>query len=570
MVARRDHEPVRGDAFGVTEGGRRRAWDETTDVVVVGLGAAGGAAAIDARRLGADVMVVDRFGGGGATGRSAGAVYFGGGTDLQREHGWHDTPQNMFAYLRLETGDAVPESTLRAFCEQSAADFEWLRALGVPFPKSGAVAKGSLPPDDCTLYFSGNELCPPYCDAAQPVPRGHRPLGRGLTGHLVGAALRAGAHEAGATMRTHVRADRLVVSRDGEVIGIVLTETPRRLVALADALQQLVHVAGSVLHRSGDLLQRSLRLLESSGRRRFVRARRGVVLCAGGFVFDRELMARYAPDYARCSLRLGTAGDDGAGIRMGIAVGGALGQMHRCSAPRFIDPPTAWWGGVLVGRNGERVCNETLYGGKIGAHIVEQHGGRSTLVLDRIAMEAGRRQVLSEGWHLYQRVFGVINGFVTPTSAPTIDALAQQLGIAAPRLRATIDAYNDDVRTGKDRVGKPREHLQPIAVPPFFGIPLDCDRLAFPTPCLTLGGLRTEGTSSRVLGHDGAPIDGLYAAGRTAVGVASNGYASGLSISDGIFAGRIAARHVAARGRVVVAGSITEEPWTPRPASQPH
>ena len=49
-------------------------------------------------------------------------------------------------------------------------------------PQKWAVVKASLPADDCTLYYSGNELCPPYCDAATPAPRGHRPLGAGLTG----------------------------------------------------------------------------------------------------------------------------------------------------------------------------------------------------------------------------------------------------------------------------------------------------------------------------------------------------------------------------------------------------
>lgn len=560
----RDHAPVRGDAQGVVVDGRRHPWDASTDVVVVGLGAAGGAAAIDARRHGAEVIVVDRFAGGGATGRSAGAIYFGGGTDLQREHGWHDTPENMFAYLRLETGDAVPEATLRAFCERSVTDFEWLRALGVPFPRSGAVTKGALPPDDCTLYFSGNELAPPYCDAARPAPRGHRPLGRGLTGHLVGEALRSGTLDAGADLRTHVRADRLVVDGDGGVIGLAVTETPRALVPTVELAQGLVHYVGSVLHGTGDLVQRLLRRIEQTGQRRFIRARRGVMLCAGGFVFDNELLARHAPAYARCSLRLGTAGDDGTGIRMGAAVGGACGQLHRCSAPRFVDPPTMWWAGVLVGRNGERICNETLYGGKIGEHLVERHDGRGTLLLDRVGMALGRAQLRDPAIHFHQRVFGVVNGYVTPIQAPTLEALARRIGIDARRLRATVDDYNADVCAGRDRHGKAGEHLRPILHPPFFGIPLDCDSLLYPTPCLTLGGLVTDGATSQVLGHDAVPIDGLYAAGRTAVGVASNGYASGLSISDGIFAGRNAARHAAARMRVVQVAVPRETPTEER------
>ncbi len=542
-----DHQPLRGDQDGVTRAGRHVGWDEHTDVVVVGLGAGGGGAAIEARTGGADVLLVDRFGGGGATGKSAGAIYFGGGTDLQRDAGYEDSPRNMFDYLTLETGDAVPQATLQAFCETSVQHFEWLRALGCPFPSSGTVVKASLPPDDCTLYFSGNELCPPYSDAATPAPRGHRPLGPGLTGHLTAKSLRHGALERGVQMRPFTRAERLVVDGSGEVIGIELCELPTSLRAAGQAVADLVQYVGGMNPMANRGLQGLLRRLESRGRRRLVRARKGVVLAMGGFVFDPTLMEQSAPDYAGCSLRLGTAGDDGTGIRMGVAVGGAVGQMDRCSAPRFIDPPTEWWGGVLVGRNGERICNETYYGGKVGEHLIERHGGRGTLVLDASTMAAGRRQVFRGHIHLYQRIFGVINGWITPRSAPTLRALAEGIGIDAPALERTVAEYNEGVRRGLDALGKAPQYLATIEDAPFFGIPLDYDSTLFPTPCLTLGGLRTDGPTSRVLTEDGTPIEGLYAAGRTAVGVASNGYASGLSISDGLFAGRNAGRHAAAR-----------------------
>ena len=103
-------------------------------------------------------------------------------------------------------------------------------------------------------------------------------------------------------------------------------------VALDQVLADLIQYGGGMSVPIGSAGQASLRTLERAGQRRFVRARGGVVLAMGGFVFDPELMQRNAPDYARCSLRLGTAGDDGTGIRMGQAVGGTLGQMDRCSA----------------------------------------------------------------------------------------------------------------------------------------------------------------------------------------------------------------------------------------------
>ena len=542
-----EHEPLRGDERGVHDAGRVRPWDATHDVVVVGLGGAGGGAAIEACHAGADVVVVDRFGGGGATGKSAGIIYFGGGTELQTAAGYADTPENMYAYLALEVGEAVTPATLRRFCETSVAMFEWLRRLGVPFPVSGEVGKKSYPASDCTLYFSGNELCRPYSERATPAPRGHRPLGRGLTGHLSAAALRQGALDAGARLRPYTRAERVVVDRDGAVIGVVLCElrAPQLLALASEAMSRAIQYAGGMHAGVGGALQAALRVLERTSVRRFVRARRGVILCAGGFVFDQALMKEHAPAYAGCSMRLGTAGDDGSGIRIGAAAGGALGHMDRCTAWRFIDPPDAWWSGILVGRSGRRICNETLYGGKVGEHLIEAHGGRGTLIVDAATMASGRAQVMQGAPQLYQRAFGLINGYLTCRSASTIRGLASKIGIDPEVLSATVAAYNAGVRSGQDEFAKDTKHLAAIESGPFYGIPLDFDSLLFPTPHLTLGGLRTDGPSARVVRADGSPIPGLYAAGRTAVGVSSNGYVSGLSVADGLFSGRTAGRHAA-------------------------
>jgi 3-oxo-5alpha-steroid 4-dehydrogenase len=62
---------------------------------------------------------------------------------------------------------------------------------------------------------------------------------------------------------------------------------------------------------------------------------------------------------------------------------------------------------------------------------------------------------------------------------------------------------------------------------------------------MSLGGLSVNGFTGQVLRRNGAPIQGLYAAGRSAVGVCSNSYVSGLSVADGIFSGRNAGSAVA-------------------------
>jgi 3-oxo-5alpha-steroid 4-dehydrogenase len=527
-----------------------RPWDEQVDVVVVGFGGAGACAAIEARDQGASVLIVDRFLGGGATRLSGGVVYLGGGTELQKKAGYDDTPEEMFKYLSLETKDAVDEDILRTFCSASVENFDWLRRVGVPLPPSGKVVKASYPDHDCTLYFSGNEKCPPYNAAARPAPRGHRTLGKGNTGSVLFSSLRQGAERAGAEVRCYTQARRLVVDAGGTVLGVELREVakefPWRL--LHQILFQLTMVVGGFNPRAAMFCQKRLLQLEAAhGRSRYVRARGGVVLSAGGFIFNPEMLHQYAPGFPPCSLSLGTAGDSGQGIRLGQSAGGKVARMDRCTAWRFINPPLAWLRGALVGPNGTRICSEELYGGAIGEYMAEAHGGRGVLVLDATAMNAARQQVRRDRMQSFQRAFGFINNSLNRKKAATLEELGKACGMPAGALPKTIEEYNKGALAGADACGKSTDYLYPIAVPPFYGILLDFDRKMFMTPSMTLGGLVVDGTTARVVRENGTPIEGLYAAGRNAVGVSSNFYVSGLSIGDCVFSGRNAGRHAAAR-----------------------
>src|SRR5690554_6483912 len=128
-------------------------WTDETDVVVVGFGGAGAVAAIEAVDKGADVIALDRFGGGGATAISGGVFYAGGGTSIQTEAGIEDDPDNMFRYLRAEVDGVVSDETLRRFCDESRANLAWLQERGVPFEASLCPVKTSYPTDDYFLYY---------------------------------------------------------------------------------------------------------------------------------------------------------------------------------------------------------------------------------------------------------------------------------------------------------------------------------------------------------------------------------------------------------------------------------
>ncbi len=522
-------------------------WDAEVDVAVVGFGGAGASAAVEAASSGASVLVAERFAGGGATRMSGGVVYAGGGTQLQRSAGYDDTPREMLRYLEQETGDSVPQEVLRAFCEKSTPNLEWLESLGVPYPSGFESAKTSYPSDGTTLYFSGNENAPPYCDRARPAPRGHRALGKGLTGKVLFEPLRRAALERGVAVHYRTSARRLIADEEGRVIGVeVRSLSSSRLVR---GLHDMLFLAGSrlgtrgtsVLKLCGRLLERLEALCGTTLR---VRARGGVIIAAGGFIFNPEMTAEYIPKYSK-TMRLGTIGDDGSGIDLGRSVGAGVRKMEKGTAWMFINPPAGLSKGVLLDADARRVCNEELYGAALGECIAEQHDGRAILLLDKKSWSEARDEIFRDRKPNFQSLMGLINLYINNARADSLDALAAKCGISPQALQRAVESYNAGVESGEDATGKSAKSLQLIDTPPFYAVDCDIDNGRFLTPSISLGGLSVNGFTSQVLREDGAPIEGLYAAGRSAVGVCSHSYVSGLSIADGIFAGRNAGKSAA-------------------------
>jgi 3-oxo-5alpha-steroid 4-dehydrogenase len=146
----------------------------------------------------------------------------------------------------------------------------------------------------------------------------------------------------------------------------------------------------------------------------------------------------------------------------------------------------------------------------------------------------------------FQTVSALLNLYLNRKRAASLAQLGARCGMPPGALATTLEKYNADARAGaSDVLGKSAELLQPLHTPPFYAIDCSLDSALFPAPCMTLGGLRVEGETGRVLRADGAAIEGLYAAGRNAVGVSSRSYMSGLSIADCFFSGRNAGRHAA-------------------------
>ena len=521
------------------------AWDDRADLVVVGFGGAGAAAAIEAASRGARVKVLERFVGGGATALSGGIIYAGGGTRQQRAAGFADDPENMFRYLKQETGDCVSDAHLREFCESSAANLQWLESLGLEFPGNMSPVKTSYPSNPYYLYYSGNEALPVNQEVATPAPRGHRHAARGQAGGPFFARLRDAAVRAGVDISYHTRVTRLVVDAQGRVVGVEAqrmdphSREARMHARIMKTLAPLHATAIGLMASFKPLLEK---LEAKSSTRIRVRADSGVVLASGGFIVNRGMRSHYLPKY-RGTLANGAPGCDGSGIRLGESVGGATRLMDHASAWRFINPPLSFAQGVIVNARGERYCNESAYGAQIGYRMCEQNDGVGWIVLDADGFARARSQAMPWKVLLFQSALSLMTMYFNSRKSDSVEGLARECGFDPAVFRETIDAYNRASRgETPDPFRKAPEFHAEIARGPFYALNISKDSKTFPLAVISFGGLVVEERTSQVKREDGSLVPGLYAVGRVAAGLPSNHYMSGFAIADCIFTGRKAAR----------------------------
>lgn len=468
-----------------------KRWDLSTDVLVVGSGAGGISAAIEARRSGAQVIVLEKFHvPGGSSSLSGGVCYLGGGTPLQKALGFEDTVEDMYRYMIAASGLHAPQDKIQLYCENSVAHFDWLVGNGVVYAQKYSDEKEISIPDG-SLYYCGSEKVHPYRDIARPAPRGHVPP----SPHLIGGrdlmrALTASALKLGAQLKLRASAERLIVESDGSIAGAVV---------------------------------------DDNGQRIHIRARKGVVLAAGGFIHNREMVKRYAPELYQCSAPWGRAGDLGIGIQMGMAVGGAVLQMNQGFVILPTYPPEDIVKGIMVNLRGQRFVPEDGYYGLLGHELAYKQDGKGYLIAD---------QSIAFAWKDFR--------MPVAAQAPTIAELERQLKLPEGALVQTVDYYNLHAKKGRDPLlHKAENFLAPLQKAPFTAYDISLQN-AF-VPAHTFGGLQTN-LDAQVINAFGEPIPGLYATGRTSAGLPVAPYiGSGVSIGDCTFFGRRAGVHAAKR-----------------------
>jgi succinate dehydrogenase/fumarate reductase flavoprotein subunit len=519
-------------------------------VIVVGSGAAGLAAAIAARAGGAQVTVLEATEyAGGTTALSGGVAWFPvNHIELAGEN--RDSSTQALDYLHsLALGD-IDENLIQEFVDQAGQVAQWLEQNSalewelLPYPDYHCEMPGGL-------QVGGRSLSTRLVTPSPEVAAILRPA---LSWRAPVTHLEVITNDINPEVLEQRRADGTVTMGQAMIAALLHTCFDVGISILTE------NRAYSLIRDGAQVIGVNVRSPE--GEKQF---HGQIILASGGFERD--------PELARAFLRLpepattGAPGAKGDGLRMAMSMGAELGNMSE-----------AWWA-PTIHIPGDEISGEPLYRlilnerSRPGCIMVDSHGrrfvneaqnyndvGRSMQSFDAASYTFDR----AKSWLIFDKQYrdSYAIGPIFPSDpdpdfvhkGPTVEKLAESIGVAPNILFSTIETFNADAAIGVDSqfnrgqspydraLGDPNhEHpnLRPITTTPFYAIAVHAGTLG------TKGGPRVD-IRGRVRAISGGVIPGLYAVGNAAASPLGFAYPGaggtlGPALTFGVLAGRAAA-----------------------------
>ena len=563
-------------------------WDHSVDVLVMGSGGAGQTAAVRARDLGLEVLIVEKGDTwGGSTAMSAGAVWLPD-NQAMKDVGLTDSEDEGVKYMTHLTGGTIPEERIRAFIREGNRMVAYLAARThlrftslatypdyVPEDPGGALGGRSLDPEP----FDGNELGEEFRTLHDPyppamimgkflltVPQAQELLQPGIGAKLIMVKGMAKYAARARKRKVHGRDPFLTMGQAlmGRLrLSLIERGVPLWLNAPVESfVEEDGRIVGATITRDGKPMR--------------IETRVGVMVAAGGFERNDAMRKQYQRAPIEASWTVGNYDNTGDGILAGQAVGAKLDTELMREAwwmPATLAPNVKYTNvlmiekslphGIFVNRDAKRFLNEGENYNDLVIRMYEQDAKDHASIPAWFIVDATYRARYNLGPVL--PAFVMSDKKLPPDWQPgagwlhradTLDGLAQDLGLDPAALRATIDRFNGFARTGVDEDfqrgasandryysdprAKPNPTLGPIEKAPFYAIPVT------PSDLGTKAGLITD-LGGRVLDEHDQPIPGLYAAGNSSSTVMGTRYAgAGATIAPAMVFGFLAGEAMAA------------------------
>jgi len=377
------------------------------DVIVVGSGAAGLAAAVAAADAGASVLVVESQKRTGGSSRLSGGHFYAAGTSVQKEAGViGDTADAMFEHYMTLAQWLVDPAVVRRYCDLSAPTLEWAKGLGVKYPKEG-------------LYASG----------VGSTPRGHAPQGEG---EEVVNVLDRHRGDKGVDVVLDSPVTSLITDDDGRVTGVRIGED--------EATCGAVIMATGGFGNNPEMIAKYLPQAAATGDWCWYIGAEGA---KGDGITLGEAVGGVVDGHDR-ALLLATPG---------------FSRDLEVALPPWL---------VMVNTQGRRFCDETAPYTVI-AGLLKKQGGNAYAVFDEAARAAAKRSPQFQAYWVDEILERKAEeGFIFRED--TLAALAAKAGIDAEGLEGTARRYNGDVEAGHDTAFFKNGAMAPIATAPFYAV----------------------------------------------------------------------------------------------------